>query len=166
VNLTCFKLVKVAGREFSRDFGLTRDYGFVISARFVDFPAAAFLPPYDGCTLTGMYGHTWNDATGTHDAVEVPLTPRGRGYFVERAVARDIEWLARVRVFHESGTASCKSTVQKPRAALDRTSSPSRVRARRRRSESSGSGSARDDASCWSSERPLVAGSTSTCVAG
>ena len=46
-----------------------------------------------------MYGHTWNDAHGTHDAVEVPLTRRGRRYFAERAAARDIAWLARARIF-------------------------------------------------------------------
>jgi hypothetical protein len=46
-----------------------------------------------------MYGHTWNDAHGTHDLVEVPLTAKGRRYFVERAVARDIGWLGRARVF-------------------------------------------------------------------
>jgi hypothetical protein len=48
-----------------------------------------------------MYGHTWNDAHGTHDAVEVALTPRGRRYFAERAAARDIAWLARARIFRD-----------------------------------------------------------------
>jgi hypothetical protein len=61
----------------------------------------SFIAPFDGCNLTGQYGHTWNDGHGTHDAVEVPLTPRGRRYFAERGVARDIAWLARARVFHD-----------------------------------------------------------------
>jgi hypothetical protein len=38
---------------------------------------------------------------GTHDTVEIPLTPRGRRFLAERATARDIEWLARARVFRE-----------------------------------------------------------------
>jgi hypothetical protein len=49
----------------------------------------------------GMYGHTWNDAHGTHDTIEIPLTRRGRVYLAERAVARDISWLTRARVFKE-----------------------------------------------------------------
>lgn len=101
VNLTCFKIVRVAGREFSRGSGITRDYGSLISGHLADLPGAALSPPYDGCTLAGMYGHTWNDAHGTNDAVEVPLTPRGRRYFAERAVARDIQWLTRARVFYD-----------------------------------------------------------------
>jgi hypothetical protein len=101
VNFTCFKLVKVAGREFSSGVGVTRDYGPLISARLGAMPGAAFLPPYDGCTLTGLYGHTWGDAHGTHDAVEVPLTSRGRRWFAERAVARDLQWLARARAFYD-----------------------------------------------------------------
>lgn len=49
----------------------------------------------------GTYGHTWNDAHGTHDTIEIPLTARGRRFFSERATARDIAWLARARVFHD-----------------------------------------------------------------
>ena len=49
----------------------------------------------------GSYGHTWNDAHGTHDTIEIPLTARGRRFFAERAVARDVAWLARARIFHD-----------------------------------------------------------------
>jgi hypothetical protein len=101
VNLMCFKLVPVGGKQFSSGVGVTRDFAPVISARLGGFPGTTFRAPYDGCTVTGLYGHAWNDAHGTHDAVEVPLTPRGRRYFVERAVARDITWLARSRVFYD-----------------------------------------------------------------
>ena len=80
---------------------MTRDYGLVIRAQLGGLRGTSFLPPYDGCTLTGMYGHTWNDWHGTHDAVEVALTARGRRYFIERAVARDLQWLARARVFYD-----------------------------------------------------------------
>ena len=101
VNLTCFKLVKVAGREYSSGVGVPRDYGPVISARLGSLPGTTFTAPYDGCTLTGLYGRNWNDGHGTHDAVEVPLTPRGRRYFTERSVARDLTWLARAHVFYD-----------------------------------------------------------------
>jgi hypothetical protein len=78
VNFSCFKLVTFGGKEYSRGVGFPRDYGPVITARFGDsLPGRPLSPPFDGCTLTGRYGHTWNDAHGTHDAVEVPLTPRG-----------------------------------------------------------------------------------------
>jgi hypothetical protein len=51
---------------------------------------SAFSPPYDGCAIGGGYGHTWPDRFDGHAAVEVPLTPRGRRYFDERATARDL----------------------------------------------------------------------------
>jgi hypothetical protein len=101
VNLTCFKLVNFAGREYSSGVGVPRDYGPVIRGRLGSLPGTTFTAPYDGCTLTGLYGRNWNDGRGTHDAVEVPLTPRGRRYFTERAVARDLTWLARARVFYD-----------------------------------------------------------------
>jgi hypothetical protein len=101
VGLGCFKLVRVSGKVYSSGVGVTRDFGPVVSGRLGAFRGKYFTAPYDGCMLTGQYGHTWNDHLGTHDAVEVPLTPRGRRYFSERAVARDIAWLARARVFHD-----------------------------------------------------------------
>lgn len=69
--------------------------------------------PFDGCTVTGMYGHRWNDARGTHDAIEFALTARGRRYFAERAAARDIAWLVRSLEFqavrYHRGTASARA---------------------------------------------------------
>jgi hypothetical protein len=102
VTFTCFKFVKFAGRRYTRGVGLPREYAPVITARFgAALRGRFFAAPFDGCTITGEYGHTWNDALGTHDAVEVPLTARGRRYFIERAVARDIEWLTRARAFYD-----------------------------------------------------------------
>jgi hypothetical protein len=57
--------------------------------------------PFDACTAMGTYGHSWNDAHGTHDTVEIALSPRGRRFLAERAIARDITWLARARRFRE-----------------------------------------------------------------
>jgi hypothetical protein len=100
INLGCFKLVMVGGREYSRAVGVST--GFAPTVRTGLSPLRGdFAAPFDGCTVAGTYGHTWNDAHGTHDTVEIPLTPKGRRLFAERAVARDISWLARGRVFRD-----------------------------------------------------------------
>ena len=101
LGIGCFKFVRVAGKTFSKGVGVSAPFATVVRGELGGSPwEPRFGAPFDGCTITGMYGHTWNDAHGTHDAVEIPLTPAGRRYFVERAVARDIAWLARARVFH------------------------------------------------------------------
>jgi hypothetical protein len=102
IGIGCFKFVRVAGKWFTKGLGVSRRFAPVVSADIGGSPwEHPFVAPFDGCTITGTYGHTWNDAHGFHDAIEIPLTPAGRRYFVERAVARDIEWLARSRVFHD-----------------------------------------------------------------
>jgi hypothetical protein len=53
--------------------------------------------PYDGCEIGGFYGHRWNDAWGTRDAVEISLTVRGRHFFNDRAAARDLAYFVRSR---------------------------------------------------------------------
>ena len=57
----------------------------------------SFRAPYDGCEIGGFYGHRWNDAWGTRDAVEIWLTPRGRHFFNDRAAARDLAYFVRTR---------------------------------------------------------------------
>jgi hypothetical protein len=102
IGVGCFKFVRVAGKRFSTGSGRSVPFTRAVEVELGSRPwGQQVVAPYDGCTITGMYGHTWNDAHGFHDAVEIPLTPAGRRYFVERAVARDIEWLARSRVFHD-----------------------------------------------------------------
>jgi hypothetical protein len=56
-----------------------------------------FRAPYDGCEIGGLYGHRWNDAFGTRDAVEIWLTVRGRHFFNDRAAARDLAYFVRSR---------------------------------------------------------------------
>ncbi|MBA3735612.1 MAG: hypothetical protein H0W90_10525 [Actinobacteria bacterium] len=94
IVLGCFKLVTVGRRLTSSGTYFTKRFTTIIRLRW---PTA----PFDGCTTMGRYGHTWNDAHGTHDTVEIPLTSRGRRFLAERATARDIAWLARARVFRE-----------------------------------------------------------------
>lgn len=102
INITCFKFVRFAGKLFQKGMGVLKPLGATVRIRYTSYAETAgarFVAPFDGCTVTGSYGHTWNDAHGTHDAVEIPLTARGRRFFADRAVARDLAWLARARVF-------------------------------------------------------------------
>ena len=102
LGLSCFKFVRVAGRRFTKAVGVSTPFATIVHGELAGSPwERPFAAPFDGCTITGTYGHTWNDAHGFHDAVEIPLTRVGRRYFAERAVARDIAWLARARVFHD-----------------------------------------------------------------
>jgi hypothetical protein len=97
INLGCFKLIAIGGKSNASIVYVTSSFRSVVRVR----PYGGQTAPFDGCTATGMYGRSWNDPRGTHDAVEVPLTARGRRYFADRAAARDIAWLARARVFHD-----------------------------------------------------------------
>jgi hypothetical protein len=54
-----------------------------------------FAPPYAGCELGGLYGHQWDDAFGTRNAVEIWLTAEGRHFFNDRAAARDLAYFVR-----------------------------------------------------------------------
>jgi hypothetical protein len=61
----------------------------------------AFQAPYDGCEIGGFYGHQWNDAWGTRDAVEIWLTASGRHFFNDRAAARDLAYFVRSERVHK-----------------------------------------------------------------
>jgi hypothetical protein len=63
--------------------------------------AIKFRAPYDGCEIGGFYGHRWNDAWGTRDAVEIWLTVRGRHFFNDRAAARDLAYFVRSKRVHQ-----------------------------------------------------------------
>ena len=52
-------------------------------------------PPYDGCELSGLSGHRWNDAYGTRALAEIPLSEAGRHFFNDRAAARDLAYFVR-----------------------------------------------------------------------
>jgi hypothetical protein len=75
---------------------------------------ASLRVPYDGCEIGGLYGHRWNDAWGTRDAVEVWLTVRGRHFFNDRAAARDLAYFVR------SGRVQKIRTSATPRPGLER----------------------------------------------
>jgi hypothetical protein len=100
----CFKLV--------REFGIFSAKGMFVSGRFASTTATRIygLPhPWDGCEIQGSYGHRWPDRNDSHSAVEIPLTEKGRRYFVDRAAARDLALFVRSRdvqgIRRETGTA-------------------------------------------------------------
>jgi hypothetical protein len=64
-------------------------------------PAPYGAAPYDGCEIGGLYGHRWNDAFGTRNAVEVSLTVRGRHFFNDRGAARDLAYFVRCERVHK-----------------------------------------------------------------
>jgi hypothetical protein len=97
IVIGCFKLVTVGRSRSASGTYVSRPFTTIVRFR----PYRAESAPFDGCTATGTYGHSWNDARGTPDLVEIPLTLRGRRFLAERAVARDIAWLARARIFRD-----------------------------------------------------------------
>jgi hypothetical protein len=119
VLVSCFKFVRVAGRRFTRGVGMARPVAPVVTLSLAT-PGARFAAPFDGCSAAGTYGHRWNDAHGTHDALEIPLTGGGRRYFAERATARDLAWLVRSLAFrrvryHRGATAAAALAASLPR---------------------------------------------------
>ena len=91
VGAGCFKL--------TREFGIFDTRELLYSGRFVSsFALRIFgLPhPWDGCEIQGSYGHRWPDRNGSHSAVEIALTAKGRRYFADRAAARDLALFVRM----------------------------------------------------------------------
>ncbi len=102
ITVGCLKLVTVGSYTSPSGAYSTKPFGSVVQIQpYNPFGQRAPAAPFDACTTMGMYGHSWADAHGTHDTIEIALTNRGRRYLAERAVARDIAWLARARAFRE-----------------------------------------------------------------
>jgi hypothetical protein len=107
IGPACVKTRLVNGLWRADDFGTT-----TANARRIQVDLAAmsvpprgeggqFRAPYDGCEIGGYYGHRWNDAWGTRDAVEIWLTVRGRHFFNDRAAARDLAYFVRSGRMHK-----------------------------------------------------------------
>jgi hypothetical protein len=103
----CVKARLVNGEWRAEDFGTTTANArrIRVDLAAISVPPGAggaqFRAPYDGCEIGGYYGHRWNDAWGTRDAVEVWLTPRGRHFFNDRAAARDLAYFVRSGRMHK-----------------------------------------------------------------
>ena len=90
VGAGCFKL--------THEFGIFDARELVFSGRFASAFAVRIFGlshPWDGCEIQGSYGHRWPDRNGSHSAVEIALTDKGRRYFADRAAARDLALFVR-----------------------------------------------------------------------
>jgi hypothetical protein len=128
----CLRVRFYQGRWLADAYGASGDFGGRLRW---DFAGSRFdttnqlPPPYDGCELGGLYGHRWNDAYGTRNAVEIPLTTEGRHFFNDRAAARDLAYFVRsgrVQQIRLSATprAGLEAFVQRYRGRVVELSSP------------------------------------------
>jgi hypothetical protein len=98
VTFSCRRVAFGGGHWNNLGFGVTPQLGRVLKMPVGTSPTGGVpSPPYDLCEVGGMYGRYWNDEEGTHELVEVPLTPIGRRYLEERGVARDLAYFARTK---------------------------------------------------------------------
>jgi len=95
VSYGCFTLV--------RQFGIFDDQELVFEGRFAPTVAVRIFGlrhPWDGCEIQGSYGHLWPDRNGSHSAVEIPFTGKGRRYLADRAAARDLALFVHMPKLH------------------------------------------------------------------
>lgn len=92
VGFNCFEITGDNIRK-TRSAGISGKWQPTVAFKILGY----IKPPFDGCEIQGSYGHRWRDQYGTHSAVEVPLTERGRRYFEDRATARDLALFVRSR---------------------------------------------------------------------
>jgi hypothetical protein len=90
VGVGCFRIEHDQLGIWPREQTLWRRFGPTIKIRLYGPPH-----PYDGCEIQAGYGHRWPDRFGSHSAIEIPLTPTGRRYFMDRAAARDLALFVR-----------------------------------------------------------------------
>ncbi len=91
VVIGCQDVAYGAGRWETLGSGSASTFGTEMRAVVASFRGSGSpAPPFDVCSIRGTYGRRWNDARGTHDAVEVAFTPLGHRYFAEQAAARDL----------------------------------------------------------------------------
>jgi hypothetical protein len=95
VSFACFRLTTEFGIFTVRGFG---EWGAL--APKVGFSLAGIGTPVDGCEIEASIGRRWPDRLHNRAAVEIPLTARGRRYFVDRAAARDLALFVRSRRMH------------------------------------------------------------------
>jgi hypothetical protein len=112
VGFDCF-LITGSNVRKTRSAGIYHEWVAPVAFKILGY----IKPPFDGCEIQGTYGHRWHDAYGPHSAVEVPLTERGRGYFEDRAAARDLALFVRSQKTQQIRKLTSKALV----AAIRRT---------------------------------------------
>ena len=90
VGFDCFQITGNNVRK-TRIAGISRQWRPSVAFKILGYIKGTI----DGCEIQGSYGHRWRDQYGSHSAVEVPLTLRGRRYFEDRAAARDLALFVR-----------------------------------------------------------------------
>jgi hypothetical protein len=94
-DFSCFRL--------TREFGIFTVRGSGEAGRLapkVGFALSGVGRPVDGCQVQASVGRRWPDRLHNRSAVEIPLTPAGRRYFVDRRAARDLALFVRSRRMH------------------------------------------------------------------
>jgi hypothetical protein len=100
VGIGCRTVAFGAGRWKNLGGGTNARVAPTMGMRLVNRLGGMPSPPFDTCEVSGMYGRYWNDEQGTHELVEVPFTPLGQRYLVERGVARDLAYFVRTKRMH------------------------------------------------------------------
>lgn len=111
VSFDCFRLTKEFGIATVRGFGqwgrLAPEVGFTLNG---------VGRPVDGCEVEASIGRRWPDRLHNRAAAELPLSPAGRRFFSDRAVARDLALFVRSRRMHGLR----REPAIRARAAIDR----------------------------------------------
>jgi hypothetical protein len=84
--------------------------------------------PVDGCEVQASIGRTWPDVLHNRAAVEIPLTDKGRAFFVDRAAARDVALFVRSRRMQQLRAEPSAQALQDIQAQYGHALSSSRIR--------------------------------------
>jgi hypothetical protein len=92
VTYGCYRLIERGGIVSARGYGVTGRFSRRVGLRLFRVGT-----PLDACEVRGSYGHRWPDRLGSHSAAEIAFTDAAKRYFADRAAARDLALLVRMR---------------------------------------------------------------------
>jgi hypothetical protein len=92
VSYRCFRIIERGGVSRGRGYGVSGAFATRVGLRLFGVGT-----PLDACEVQGGYGHRWPDRLGSHSAAEIAFTNAARRYFADRAAARDLALLVRMR---------------------------------------------------------------------
>jgi hypothetical protein len=90
LHYACFELLMRGGVPRERGLGFSGVLQPTAGFRF-----NGLGKPFDGCYLSGYYGHRWPGKLDNHHVVELAFTDAGRRYFEDRAAAYGLALFAR-----------------------------------------------------------------------
>jgi hypothetical protein len=94
-NYTCLLRVPYHGEPI--DLGA---YRTTVARVAIKIAGSGVRPPFLGCEIQGVYGHTWPDRLHGHSAVEIAFNAAGARFFQDRATARDLALFVRSKAMH------------------------------------------------------------------